>query len=58
MKQKNGERNFRILFEEKNFIGWRVIENCKTKRDAVELFTQAFPNFKIIQVVEVLKTTD
>lgn len=47
-------RQFRILFEEKKFVGYRIV-HARTKNEALESFTKSFPRYGIIQIREIIE---
>lgn len=47
-------RQFRILFEEKKFVGYRIV-HARTKNEALESFTRSFPRYSILQIREIIE---
>lgn len=47
-------RQFRILFDENKFVGYRIV-HARSKNEALESFTNAFPKCKIIQIREIIE---
>lgn len=50
-------RKFRILFEDtqaRGFIGWTVVNECKTKQEAIDRFKNHFKTKEMISVSEIV----
>lgn len=47
-------RQFRILFEEKKFVGYRIV-HARTKNEALESFAKSFPRYSILQIREIIE---
>ncbi len=47
-------RQFRILFEEKKFVGYRIV-HARSTNEALESFTGSFPKYKVLQIREVIE---